>query len=219
MNNKILGYTFKNLNLLKQALTHPSLCSKSNGLESYERLELLGDSVLNLVIIDHLLIRFPYEDEGKIARRKAALVEGETLAQIAIEHNIGSYLQISVGEERAGGRKNHHSLENALEAIIAAIFLDSDFITAKEIVLTVWKNKIEEMKEIPIDAKSKLQEELQSRGLGLPKYELIEKSGPDHMLTFRVKVEVPGFQVSIGVGSSKQAAEKQAALNFLSYIL
>ncbi len=216
-----LGIKIHNPAYFEQALTHRSflqLASMTN-IHSNERLEFLGDAILGMIVAEYLFYHHLAVQEGELTKLRSWIVQRGSLAHVAKNIGLHLFIQLSSSAGKSLRDGNQTMLADSLEAIIAAIFLDSDFITAKEIVLTVWKNKIEEMKEIPIDAKSKLQEELQSRGLGLPKYELIEKSGPDHMLTFRVKVEVPGFQVSIGVGSSKQAAEKQAALNFLSYIL
>ncbi len=215
MKNEIFGYTFKNPNLLEEALSHPSLCLKGNNVISYERLEFLGDSVLGLVIIEHLMKRYPDEDEGKLAKRKAGLVSGETLSKIGGELGLGDRIHMSSSEERLGGRVNPNNIENTLEAVIAAIYLDSDLNIVKNIILNIWHSFIDNMKEIPIDPKSHLQEELQKRGMSLPKYELVDQSGPGHMLTFRVAVKVVGFLTVIGEGRSKQQAEKEAALALL----
>lgn len=218
MNDEIFGYKFNNPLLLKESLTHPSLCLKGKEISSYERLEFLGDAVLSLIIIEALIKKFPYENEGKLAKRKAGLVSGDTLAKIAYALGLGSKIIMSVSEEKLGGRDNPNSLENTLEAVIGAIYLDSDILTVKQIILNLWQGYIEEMKEIPIDPKSQLQEKLQKRGMALPKYELLEQSGPGHKLIFKVSIKVPGFEQVIGEGKSKQQAEKEAALLLLTQI-
>lgn len=216
--NEILGYKFKNKQLLKESLTHPSSCLKDKSVVSYERLEFLGDSVLSLVIIEHLLTKFPSEAEGKLAKRKSALVNGETLAKIGFSINLGASIIMSKSEQRLGGRENPHNVENTLEALIGAIYLDSGLETIKDIINKLWTPYIDSMKTVPIDPKSKLQENLQKRGIALPKYELVEQDGPDHMLTFKVKLYVIGHEEVIGIGKSKQLAEKAAALLLLEQL-
>ncbi len=219
MNNEIFGYKFNNPALLQEALTHPSLCLKHKTIISYERLEFLGDAVLSLIIIDQLMQQFPTESEGNLAKRKAGLVSGTMLAEIAIILGLGSKINMSASEEKLGGRANPNNLENTLEAIIGAIYLDSDISTTKGIVLKLWQHHMDNMKEIPIDPKSHLQEELQKRGMKLPKYELLSQSGPGHMLTFRVLINIPGFSKAVGEGKSKQQAEKEAAIAMLHQLI
>lgn len=210
--NQILGYSFTNPTFLKHALTHPSLCThdKSN-LASYERLEFLGDSALSLVISEFLMTKFPEEDEGNLAKRRSYLVSGEILTQIALELDLGKMIVMAESEDRSGGRKNSHNLENALEAIIGAIYLDGGIDAIKPIIFNLWHSIIDKMVDVPIDPKSKLQEVLQKLGRPLPKYELIDSIGPKHQLTFKVRLKTPGFNETIGQGSSKRQAEKEAA--------
>lgn len=210
--NQILGYHFTNPLLLKQALTHPSLCVRGGAnLESYERLEFLGDSALGLVMAELLINKFPDEDEGKLAKRRASLVAGEMLAQIALSINLGDRIAMAESEAKSGGRINANNLENVLEAIIGAIYLDGGIEKLKSVIHNLWQVFLDNMVEVPIDPKSKLQEILQKNGHPLPKYELIESEGPKHMLTFKVRLQVPGFEEAIGQGKSKQQAEKEAA--------
>lgn len=218
MIDEILGYKFKNRQFLQEALTHPSICAKDKSISSYERLEFLGDSVLSLIIISYIIDKFSNENEGKLAKRKAALVDGETLAKIGTSVGIGMKIIMSDSEVKLGGRENPHNIENALEAVIGAIYLDGGIEEAKRIVINLWEPYIVEMKEVPTDPKSKLQEDLQKRGLPLPKYELVEQGGPGHMLEFKVRIIVPGFKEATGIGKSKQAAEKEAAISMLSQI-
>ena len=212
MINEILGHQFSNPLLLKQALTHPSLCTRNNSeLKNYERLELLGDSVLSLVIAELLMAKFPEEDEGKIAKRRASLVAGETLSQIAILINLGNKIFMTEAEAKSGGRENVNNLENALEAVIGAIYLDAGLDKLKLIIHDLWQDLFESMIEVPTDPKSKLQEILQKKGYPLPQYELISSDGPKHMLSFKVRLKAGDFQEVVGQGRTKQQAEKEAA--------
>lgn len=210
--NHILGYNFINPTFLKHALTHPSLCThdKAN-LTSYERLEFLGDSALSLVISEFLINKFPEEDEGNLAKRRSYLVSGEILTQIALKLDIGKMIIMTDAEDKSGGRKNSHNLENVLEAIIGAIYLDGGLDAIKPIIFNLWHEILDKMIEVPIDPKSQLQEELQRLGFPLPKYELISATGPKHKLTFKVSLKTPGFTETIGEGNSKKQAEKEAA--------
>lgn len=214
MNNEILGYKFKNSKLLEEALTHPSICVKNNSKitrNSYERLEFLGDAALSLVISDFLMEKFPEEDEGKLAKRRSGLVSGEMLAKIATRVNLGEKIEMAESERKLDGHKNANNLENALEAVIGAIYLDSGIEETKRVVKHIWQPYIEEMIDVPSDPKSKLQEILQKNGKPLPLYELVESSGPKHMLKFKIRLTALGFEEVIGEGKSKQQAEKEAA--------
>jgi ribonuclease III len=211
---EILGYRFNNPLLLQEALTHPSVTTKkkkSLAKYNYERLEFLGDAALSLVIIDSLIKQFPEESEGDLAKRKSGLVSGEILAQISHSINIGNMMEMTESEANSGGRENSNNLENALEAVIGAIYLDAGLDKLKELMKDIWQPYIDNMHEIPIDSKSLLQEKLQRIGKALPKYELIDVEGPGHMLIFQVRLQVPGFVEVMGKGRSKQQAEKEAA--------
>lgn len=210
--NQILGYKFNNPLLLKQALTHPSLCLRNGAsLKSYERLEFLGDSALSLIIAELLMNKFPDEDEGKLAKRRANLVAGEMLTRIALSINLGEQILMSESEAKSGGRENDNNLENVLEAIIGAIYLDGSLEELKTFISDLWQVFLDNMIEVPTDSKSKLQEILQKSGQPLPIYELIESEGPKHMLNFKVRLKIPGLKEVIGQGKSKQQAEKEAA--------
>jgi len=212
MITEIFGYHFKDNKLLKSALTHPSLANEPVHKNHYERIEFLGDAVLSLIIVEMLIKQFPHESEGNLAKRKAKLVAGEVLAKIAKENNIGTKIYMSSSEEKAGGRENPNTLENALEAIFGAIYLDNGhLLNVKTIIQELWQPLIDNMPEVPIDAKSKLQEILQQQGKDLPQYKILDIFGPQHMLTFRVGLKIPGFDEVIGEGKSKQQAEKHAA--------
>lgn len=217
---QILGYDFNDPALLEEALTHPSLCSKKNDKPAfnYERLEFLGDSVLGLVIAEMLIVQFPLEEEGKLAKRKSGLVAGDILAKIATAHEIGNKILMTDSEEKSGGRENPHNLENVLEAILGAVYLDSGIDPVKKIIKRIWQPLLEEMQDVPIDSKSKLQEILQKKGKKLPIYKLVSTTGPGHMLSFTVRLEVSGFESVEGEGKSKQEAEKKAATKLLEQI-
>ena len=217
MIDEILGYKFKDLQLLEEALTHPSICTKINK-PSYERLEFLGDAALSLVIADMLMKKFPLENEGKLAKRRAGLVSGEILAKIAASIDLGAKISMTESEAKSGGRENVNNLENALEAVIGAIYLDAGLEKLKIILADIWQDFIDNMIAVPTDPKSHLQEVLQKRGFNLPKYELIETQGPSHMLLFKIRLAVPGFIEVIGEGKSKQQAEKAAATLLLEQI-
>lgn len=216
--SEVLGYKFNNPELLRKALTHPSLCQNQNHDDCYERMEFLGDSVLNLIITEVLLLKFSNENEGKLAKRKSYLVSGQVLAEIAKNHNLTEQMLMSKSEEDSGGRNNQHTLENVLEAIIGAIYLDGGLEKVRAIILGLWQTCLENMKEVPVDSKSKLQEVMQSMGKGLPHYRLIESSGPQHMLSFKVSLYVEGYGEVIAKGRTKQQAEKETAKLMLDLI-
>ncbi|MEK6734249.1 MAG: ribonuclease III [Pseudomonadota bacterium] len=214
MNSEILGYQFSNSLLLEEALTHPSAAINNKNF-TYERLEFLGDAVLGLVIAEMLLTQFPNEDEGKLAKRRSALISGENLSKIARKLGIGERIIMTEAEKKSGGQDNDSNLENALEAIIGAIYLDGNIDKLKIIIKNIWQEYIDEMLEVPFDPKSKLQEILQKNGKPLPIYELMESFGPKHMLTFKVKLRASGYDDIISEGRTKQIAEKLAASNLL----
>ena len=222
MINHILGYHFNNPFLLKEALTHPSLsivtAKHNTSINNYERLEFLGDSVLNLVIAELLMKQFYEEDEGKLAKRRSSLVAGDFLAILSHQIGLGSMIEMTEAEAKLGGRENNHNLENVLEAIIGAIYLDSNLEQVKQVIHRLWQPFIDSMPEVPTDPKSKLQEILQKNGHPLPKYELVESAGPGHMPIFKIRLKIDRFEEVIGEGKSKQQAEKQAAKLLLAQI-
>jgi ribonuclease III len=210
--NKI-KYQFSNKNLLKTALTHPSC----DATENYERLEFLGDSVLNLMITEQLILLWPEEPEGSLAKRRSFLVSGEVLSEIAKNNLIQDFIIISNGEESMGGRLNPNNLENVLEALIGALYLDGGFNIAKNFITNNWQSTINNMHEVPINAKSSLQEWSQSRGLGIPEYRVINQQGPAHQPIFEIEVIVGKFTASAN-GTSKKEAETLAAKTLLQQI-
>lgn len=216
---KKLGYCFKNKNLLTQALTHPSnRVSKKNKLLDYERFEFLGDSVLGLVITMFLIEAYPLENEGFLARRRSALICGKALAEVAKNIDLGNQIFMSHGEESVGGRSNENNLENTMEALLGAIFLDGGLEEVKRVISLFWKAKIKDMVIIPFNPKTKLQEVSQARKLGIPNYDLISMEGEAHNPLFEMKVSIKDDLSATGKGSSKKIAENIAAENLLKII-
>lgn len=213
---KLLGYHFVDKGHLSAALTHSSLRKQMR--TSYERLEFLGDRVLGLVIADLLLKRFPKEPEGDLAKRQAALIKRDTLADVARKIALGPHLKMSKGEVQAGGRDNPNMLSDAMEALMAALYLDGGLEAARGFIVPLWDPLIEAAKAPPKDAKTSLQERTQALRIGLPKYELFEQTGPDHSPIFVVNVFVQGQPSCEGEGKSKREAEQAAAANMLEIL-
>lgn len=209
-----IGYEFRDASLLKLALTHPSLGKSGNN----QRLEFLGDMVLGLVIAELLYTLYPAEQEGELARRLAALVRGETLAEIAQETGIGAALSMSAGEAAGGGRDAASNLEDAVEALIGAIYLDGGLDAAKSFILPRWQERAANTKAAPKDAKTSLQEWAQARGLPVPTYEVIEQRGPAHAPDFTVRVSVEGHGPQQATANSKRGAEQLAAALLLQHL-
>jgi len=204
-----LGYSFRDEALLDTALTHRSVGSVNN-----ERLEFLGDAVLNAVIAMDLYRRRPHAPEGELSRLRASLVRGETLAGVARELGIGDSVRLGEGERKSGGFRRDSILADTVEAIIGAVYLDSDFDTASRFVLEVFATRlaglpgVEDLK----DPKTRLQELLQSHGEALPEYELVDSSGADHARRFTVRCSVPDRGVSCeATATSRRKAEQRAA--------
>ncbi len=212
--NKVLTYQFQNPALLKQALTHPSV----SGSRNYERLELLGDSVLSLVITERLLALYADEAEGDIVKRRAALVNGTSLAEVAKEIGLGEQLILGESELQGGGRENMRNLENAMEAVIGAVYEDGGLAAAREVVLQLFEARITDMKTPPKDPKTTLQEWAQGLGKPLPEYKLIGQTGPSHAPEFVVEVRVEGLTPITAEGPNKRLAERLAAEKLLTLI-
>lgn len=212
----MLGYTFRDKTLLEQALTHRSVGAKNN-----ERLEFLGDSILSYVISDRLFEQFPKLREGELTRLRSTLVKGETLAKIAKELQLGDYLRLGVGEMKSGGHRRGSILSDALEAIIAAIYLDSGIQQATEVVLGWYSERLTEFKEPGSlkDPKTQLQEICQARRLPLPEYQVMEVVGEQHNQTFTVECRIQGYaQATVGISKSRRRAEQEAANCFLQVL-
>lgn len=209
-----IGHRFRDPALLKTALTHASAGAKFN----YERLEFLGDRVLGLVVAELLYIRFPGENEGDLALRLAALVQGQFLAEIAREIDLGSYVELSASEALAGGADNENILSDVFEALIGALYLDGGFEKCQTLINALWADRLYITARPPQHPKTRLQEWVQSAKLPLPVYKIIGQSGPDHAPVFEIELSVQGYPPLVAEGRSRQAAEREVASLFMQKI-
>lgn len=208
-----LGYRFRKRALLETALTHMS--AEPKRLESYQRLEFLGDRVLGLSIADMLFTTFPQAEEGDMSRRLADLVRKETCAEVAIAWDTGSYLRLGEGEILAGARKNKAILADACEAIIGAVFIDGGYDAARKLVEAGFGQRLLKPATPLRDAKTALQEWAQGQGHPTPTYVERGRSGPDHAPLFRIAVRIGTLADAEAEGRSKRLAEQSAAEAFL----
>ncbi len=202
---KKLAYKFSNISLLKQALTH-----KSSNIKNNERLEFLGDSILGLVIAIHIYNKFRDINEGTLTRLRSSLVKGETLCMIANELELGKELMLGKGELKTGGASRCSILEDALEAVFGAIFLDSNFEVTKRVILSVYKDRLKNISADTVkDYKTTLQEYLQKHKLLLPKYSLVNTTGDEHNVlhTILCELDIPKIKVEKTAGSIKYAEQ------------
>lgn len=211
-----IGHHFADRTLLPLALTHVSKATGPGRTGSYQRLEYLGDRVLGLAVADILYAAFPEADEGELSRRLAGLVRRETCAAVAEAWEVGPHLMLGPGEVQGGGRRNQTILADVCEAILGAVYLDAGFAAARTIVQTAFRPEADTAAPRGRDAKSALQEWAMSRGLAIPVYEVVERSGPDHAPIFRIAVRVEGVEPGYGTGSSKRLAEQEAAATVLT---
>lgn len=216
---KQIGITFKNKKLLDNAFVHRSFMNEYKGTdkEDNERLEFLGDAVLELTVTEFLYKAYPHKTEGDLTSWRAALVKGKHLAEISNELKLGVYLYLSKGEEKSGGRKKDYILANTLEALIGAMYLDKGYRVTHEFINKFILGRLEEILEegLHIDAKSHLQELAQEKVNVTPEYKLIKDSGPDHAKKFVMAAYLGDKKIGEGKGSSKQSAEEEAARNAL----
>ncbi len=211
-----IGYSYRDTGLLKKALTHSSYANEHHmdRHDNNERLEFLGDAVLELISSDLLFGRFPGKQEGELSKLRASLVCEPSLAYSARELSIGAFLLLGKGEEATGGRERDSILSDALEAVIGSIYLDGGFEPAKAFVLKYVLNDIEHKRRFH-DCKTVLQEVVQSHGKASLKYELSDTIGPEHNRTFVMQVCLDGQVIGTGEGRTKQAAGQQAAYQAL----
>jgi ribonuclease-3 len=210
----VIGYRFKNPDLLKLALSHKSFASESGSGAYNERLEFLGDSVLAAVVAHLLFDAYPQDAEGGLSKKKSLLVSRPSLAAWGEELGLGAHLLLGVGEETTGGRSRHSLLANAVEAVIGAIYLDGGYEPAARFVRSWCSRKHGSLLET--DHKSRLQELLQKRHKSPPVYELASAEGPDHDKTFRILVRLADKELGRGTGKNKKEAEQAAARDALS---
>lgn len=209
---KIIGYSFKDKQLLKKALTHSSYANekKLGKLGCNERLEFLGDAVLELVSSDYFYKNFPKLPEGELTKKRASMVCEPSLAYCAREFSLPQYLLLGKGEDMTGGRNRDSIVSDATEALLGAIYLDGGFASAKEFVLKFILNDMEN-KQLFFDSKTILQEIIQEDGTKSVQYELVKEEGPDHNKNFTVNVLIDGQVLGNGTGHTKKAAEQKAA--------
>lgn len=210
---KKLGYQFKQIDWLKQALTHRSAASKHN-----ERLEFLGDAILNFTIAEALYHQFPKCNEGELSRMRASLVREPTLAILARQFELGNYLHLGSGELKSGGFRRESILADCVEAIIGAISLDSNLEQTRQIIQLWYQDLLSKIKpgENQKDPKTRLQEYLQGKRLPLPSYNVVEIKGEAHCQTFKVECQIANDERTfIGIGSSRRKAEQAAAEKIL----
>jgi ribonuclease-3 len=214
--SKTLGYSFSDSGLLRQALTHRSAPGDSN-----ERLEFLGDAVLDIVISEALFHTLPDAPEGDLSRLRASLVRDTSLADIAAELRIGEHLILGGGERKAGGHRRQSILADALEALFGAVYLDSDFETAAELIHRIFGDKLGDLPRADDlrDPKTRLQEWLQARGAAPPDYELVNVTGKAHQQQFEVRCLVPDQEPASGEGRSRRSAEQRSARRMLARLI
>ncbi len=217
-----LGLALTELSLLGQALVHSSYINENPGVSpiSNERLEFLGDAVLGLIVAENLYKDFPDISEGEMTRLRAALVRRETMARIAEAIRLGDYLYLGKGEEASGGRHKPANLASALEALIAAVFLDQGLAVTAGLVSRLFSRELAQVvnQSTAFDYKSRLQEFMQANYQLTPAYRLVETSGPDHDRMFKVEVMAGGAVLGTGSGKSKKLAEIEAARSALEHM-
>lgn len=213
-----LGYRFRDPGLLRLALTHPSLAHEMGGGQQHnQRLEFLGDAVLQLIITTRLFEQYPDLGEGPLTQARAQMVNRTMLAQHGRKLDLGVHLVLSRGEDTSGGRTRSSTIADAFEALIGAVYLDSDFLRTTEVVLSLYKEVLGELEVLPnlSNPKGELQELLQSTSPEPPRYELKSSSGPDHNRSFECAVTHRGQELGRGFGRSKKTAESAAAQSAL----
>lgn len=208
-----VGYTFNDVSLLQQALTHRSAPGSNN-----ERLEFLGDAVLDFVISDEIYRAFPDAPEGDLSRLRASLVKKSSLASLATRIGVGDYLTLGGGERKSGGHRRNSILADTLEAIFGAVYLDSDYAAAAAVIKRVFGERLLEYPSINDlqDPKTRLQEWLQARGMDLPEYRLLQVTGKSHNQQFEIRCSIQkGSQMTVGTGTSRRKAEQDSARQML----
>ena len=212
---KVIQYDFQNVNLLKNALTHSSYINEGKSVQTgnNERLEFLGDAILDTVISDYLYSRLDHVEEGELTKLRAVIVCERSLAVCGTKVSIGDYLWLGKGEENSGGRKRSSIIADAMEAVIGAIYLDSGWNTVHDFVIRTFSELIEDAisGKLHMDYKTEIQEKLQSHGEAEISYVIEREEGPDHEKTFYANLVFQGSVIGSGSGRSKKEAEQQAA--------
>ncbi|MDR2527188.1 MAG: ribonuclease III [Rickettsiales bacterium] len=215
INNKI-NYIFKDERLLKTALNHPSVVNGKK--DSYQKLEILGDSVLSLIIIEMLIEKFPNLSEGEIHMRKANLVCGKTLSTLALKIGLGEYINMSRATATQGGRKNHKILEDVVESIIGAIYKDGGIENARNFVNRYWEDLIKQQKDFEKNPKSRLQEYLQKHSFSIPEYSSDELINDGVTTSYKVNVVIPNLPSMEIISRTKNEGEVELAEKMIEYI-
>lgn len=211
-----LAYRFNDRALLDEAVTHRSVSERNN-----ERLEFLGDSILNFVIADELFHRQPRDSEGALSRLRASLVNRETLAAIARQLDLGAHLRLGSGERKSGGRRRDSILSDALEGVLGAVYLDGGFDACRTLIVRLFAERLEHLPDAADlkDPKTRLQEYLQSARLDLPSYHVLEVAGKAHDQLFRVECRIPGIdRKTVGEAGSRRRAEQRGAEAMLNLL-
>ncbi len=214
-----IAYKFANSLLLAEALTHPSLAYETNRPHfDNQRLEFLGDAVLQLILTEKLFTMFPGFSEGRLTKLRSRLVSRDALCTYADRISLGSYLLLGKGEDASGGRTRASNMADAFEALLGAIYLDGGYETTRVIVLQLCAESLDHVAEEPqeVNPKGELQEILQAISPISPSYRIVDQGGPDHQKTFTACVDWEGIELGIGTGGSKKEAEIEAALNALA---
>jgi ribonuclease-3 len=220
---EVLGVKFNNLDLLTRALTHRSFVNEYDGddpIKDNERLEFLGDAILDVIVAEMLFKKFPDVSEGELTQLRAALVKTESLAMIATKFQLGEYLRIGRGEENSGGRQRVNNLCRGFEAVIGAMYLDSDLKTVEDFVMPTLNELLNYVLEnnLHIDARSELQERIQASLSITPSYRIAGADGPDHAKEFHMEVTIGDVVIGTGIGTSKRAAAQEAARAALQHL-
>ena len=209
-----LGYKFRNSFLLAEAMTHPSLAYESQRPHfDNQRLEFLGDAVLQLILTEDLFKMFPDFPEGRLTKLRSRLVSRRALARFALTIDMGSYVLLGKGEEATGGRRRVSTLADAFEALVGAVYLDCGYEGTRELVLRLFQSEIEALASSPEERnpKGELQESLQAIQPEPPEYQILGENGPDHRKVFQAQVVWRGLVLAVGKGKSKKEAEARAA--------
>ena len=210
----VIVYQFKDVHWLERALTH----SSTNDDYNYQRLEFLGDRVLGLVIADALFTEFKEENEGGLAKRHTALVQGLTCTLIGQSINLGDYIIFSESERLSGGNSNENIIGDVMESVLGAVYIDGGYKAVQKIILTLWGDNIKTLKKAPQDPKTELQEWVQARDFDLPDYKIVDRTGPDHAPVFTIELHVKNQTTIIAQGASRRQTEKEAARLMLKQI-
>tara|TARA_B100001123_G_scaffold448146_1_gene608040 strand:- start:670 stop:1344 length:675 start_codon:yes stop_codon:yes gene_type:complete len=216
----LISYEFRRHEILEEALTHGSAGKRADkGSRNYNRLEFLGDRVLGLIISEWLIKKFPLVNEGVLALRYNFLVQRDTLVNVARGIELGEYIRMSRSEEAAGGRDKPAILADCCEAVIGAIFMDGGLDAARRFIDTNWGYLYAQSADIAKDNKTALQEWAQGRGFAPPEYEIIDRKGPAHAITFTVKASLGDGSSMTGIGPSRRSAEQDAAGTLLKAMM